>query len=287
MLTTLLQHTVFGIVTGSILLLGSIGFSMTFTVKRFLNIGHAELLTTAAYVAYACNVILGWNLFYSSVVAVVVTTFLGLAIAQWLYKPMEHHTPLILLFVSVGVAFTLHGALEFFAGPKIRSFDLGIHPAYKVMGVPLITPVEVLVVGIALASVISLHLLLTRTKVGKAFRAMSTQSTLAQTKGIDTDRISIFVWMYSSAMAAIAGILLAMVTSVNPDLGWAQLLIILAATVMGGLGSVYGVMIGAILIGLSMDIGVIFLPSGYRPAIAFVLIIIMLIFKPKGIFGGE
>ena len=155
------------------------------------------------------------------------------------------------------------------------------------VSVPLITPIELMVVGIALASVIFLHLLLTRTKVGKAFRAMSTQSTLAQTKGIDTDRISIFVWMYSSAMAAIAGILLAMVTSVNPDLGWAQLLIILAATVMGGLGSVYGVMIGAILIGLSMDIGVIFLPSGYRPAIAFVLIIIMLIFKPKGIFGGE
>jgi len=260
---------------------------MTFTVKRFLNIGHAELLTTSAYVAYACNVILGWNLFYSSVVAVVATTFLGLAIAQWLYKPMEHHTPLILVFVSVGVAFTLHGVLEFFAGPKIRSFDLGIHPAYKVMGIPLITPVEVLVVGIALASVIFLHLLLTRTKVGKAFRAMSTQSTLAQTKGIDTDRISVFTWMFSSAMAAIAGILLAMVTSVNPDLGWAQLLIILAATVMGGLGSVYGVMIGAIIIGLSMDLGVIFLPAGYRPAIAFVLIIIMLIFKPKGIFGGE
>jgi neutral amino acid transport system permease protein len=287
MLTILLQHTVFGIVTGSILLLGSIGFSMTFTIKRFLNIGHAELLTTAAYVAYGCNVLLGWNLFYSSVVAVVVTSFLGLAIAQWLYKPMEHTTPLILVFVSVGVAFAMHGALEFFAGPKIRSFHLPLHPAYKVMGVPLITPVEAMIVGIALASVIFLHLLLTRTKVGKAFRAMATQITLAQTKGIDTDRISIFVWMFSSAMAAIAGILLAMVTSVNPDLGWAQLLIILSATVMGGLGSVYGVMIGAIIIGLSMDIGVIFLPAGYRPAIAFVLIVVMLIFKPRGIFGGE
>ncbi len=87
-------------------------------------------------------------------------------------------------------------------------------------------------------------------------------------------------------MAALAGILLALVTSVNPDLGWAQILVILAAAILGGLGSIYGVMVGAILVGLIMDLGVIFIPSGYRAAIAFALMIIVLLVKPKGIFGG-
>ncbi len=88
-------------------------------------------------------------------------------------------------------------------------------------------------------------------------------------------------------MAALAGVLLALVTSVHPDLGWAQILIILAAAILGGLGSIYGVMVGAIFLGLAMDLGVIIFPSGYRAAIAFALIIIMLLVRPRGIFGGE
>jgi neutral amino acid transport system permease protein len=88
-------------------------------------------------------------------------------------------------------------------------------------------------------------------------------------------------------MAGLAGILLAMVTSLSTDLGWRQILIILAASILGGLGSIYGAMIGTILLGLVMDIGVIFLPTAYRPTIAFAVIIIMLIIKPNGIFGGK
>ncbi|MEW5721487.1 MAG: branched-chain amino acid ABC transporter permease [Thermodesulfobacteriota bacterium] len=287
MAVTLLQHLVFGIVTGCILLLGSIGFSMIYTVKRFLNIGHAELLTTAAYIAYAFNVGLGWGLLPSSIVAIGLTTLLGLAIAQFLYKPMEAYGVLILVFTSVGVAFAQHGLLEFFAGPLIRSFKVAPQKAYRIGNIPLITPNEILIIAIALFSLVILHLLLTKTKIGKAFRAVASQMDLAKTKGIDTDRISVFVWVYASAMASLAGILLALITSVNPELGWAQLLIIMSASVLGGLGSIYGVMIGSILIGLAMDLGVILIPAGYRPAIAFALIIVMLIVKPKGIFGGE
>lgn len=287
MLTILLQHTVFGIVTGSILLLATIGFSMVFTIKRFLNISHGELLTIGAYITYAFNVFLGWNLLYSAIVAIVFTSLVGLAIAQGLYKPMEAYGPLVLLFTSVGATFCLHGLLEFIAGPTIRSFR--VHPlrSIRVGGIPLITLNEITIISIAMASIVFLHVILTRTRIGKAFRAMSGNMDLAMTKGIDTDRISIFVWVYASAMAALAGILLALVTSVHPDLGWAQILIILAACILGGLGSIYGVMIGAILVGLAMDLGVIIVPSGYRAAIAFAVMIIVLLVRPKGIFGGE
>jgi len=287
MFTILVQHTVFGIVTGSILLLATIGFSMIYTIKGFLNISHGELLTIGAYIAYAFNVLLGWDLLYSSVLAIIFTSLIGLAIAQGLYKPMETYGPLILLFTSVGVAFCLHGMTEFIATPVIRSFHIRPLPALRIGGIPLITLNEIMIISIAMGSIVFLHVLLTQTKIGKAFRAMSTNTDLARTKGIDTDRVSIFVWVYASAMAALAGILLAFVTSVHPDLGWNQILIILAAAILGGLGSIYGVMVGAILLGLAMDLGVIIFPSGYRVAIAFVVIIIMLLVRPKGIFGGE
>ena len=287
MLTILLQHTVFGIVSGSILLLATIGFSMVYTTKRFLCISHGELLTIGAYTAYAFHVLLGWNLLYSGIIAVAVTSLVGLAIARGLYEPMEGHGPLVLLFTSVGVTFCLHGILEFIAGPSIRSFRTRILPCIRVGGIPLITMNEIVIISIAMGSIVFLHVVLTRTRIGKAFRAMASNVDLAMARGIDTARISMFVWVYASAMAAVAGILLALVTSVNPDLGWTQILIILAAAILGGLGSIYGVMIGAILLGVVMDVGVIFFPSGYRAAIAFALMIIVLLVKPKGIFGGE
>lgn len=286
MLIILFQHTVFGAVTGSILLLATIGFSMVYTTKRFLCISHGELLTIGAYTTYAFNVLLGWNLLYSGIIGIAATSFLGLAIAKGLYEPMEGHGPLVLLFTSVGATFCLHGILEFIAGPSIRSLRTRPLSSIRVGGIPLFTMNEVLIISIAVASIVFLHILLTRTRIGKAFRAMASNVDLAMARGIDTDRISIFVWVYASAMAALAGILLALVTSVNPDLGWAQILIILAAAILGGLGSIYGVMIGAILLGVVMDVGVIFVPSGYRAAIAFALMIIVLLVKPKGIFGG-
>ena len=287
MLSILLQHIVFGVVTGCILLLATIGFSMVYTTKRFLCISHGELLTIGAYAAYAFNVLLGWNILYSGIVAVAITSLIGLAIAKGLYEPMEGHGPLVLLFTSVGATFCLHGILEFIASPQIRSFRIRILPAIRVGGVPLITINEIIIICIAIGSVAFLHVVLTRTRIGKAFRAMASNVDLAMARGIDTARISMFVWIYAGAMAALAGILLALVTSVNPDLGWTQILIILAAAILGGLGSIYGVMIGAIFLGIIMDVGVIFIPGGYRAAIAFALMIIVLLLKPKGIFGGE
>jgi len=286
-LTVLLQHTVYGIVTGSILLLATVGFSMIYTIKRFLNIAHGELLTVGAYITYLLSVMMGWNFIYAAVVAIGCVSGLGFLIGKTLYEPMERYGPVVLLFTSVGAAFAIHGIVEFIAGPIIRSYRISPGRALKVFGIPLVGKHEVLIVVIAVASILSLHFLLTRTKIGKAFRAMASNINLAMVRGINTTKITSFVWVYASALAGLAGILLALVTRLSTDLGWSQILIIMAAAILGGLGSIYGVMIGAILLGLAMDIGIIVIPSAYRPAIAFVLIIIMLIIKPRGIFGGE
>jgi branched-subunit amino acid ABC-type transport system permease component len=283
----LLQHITYGIVTGSILLLAAIGFSMIYTIKGFFNIAHGELLTVGAYLTYLFYVIMGWNFIYSAILAIILTTMIGLLIGKTLYEPMEKYGPVVLLFTTVGVAFAVHGITEMIVGPIIKSYRMLPTKAIRVAGIPLVGRREVLIVVIAVLSIFFLHLLLTRTRIGKAFRAMASNTNLAMVRGINTTKITNFVWMYASAMAALAGIMLAMITALTTDLGWEQILIIMAAAILGGLGSIYGVMVGAILLGLAMDIGVIIIPSAYRPAIAFAVIIIMLIIKPKGIFGGK
>jgi len=285
--TILLQHTAYGIVTGSIMLLATVGFSMVYTIKGFFNIAHGELLTVGAYLTYLFYVIMGWNFIYSAILAIILTTMIGLLIGKTLYEPMEKYGPVVLLFTTVGVTFAVHGITDFIAGPIIKSYRLLPTKAIRVAGIPLVGKREVLIVVIAVLSIFFLHFLLTRTRIGKAFRAMASNTNLAMVRGINTAKITNFVWMYASAMAALAGIMLAMVTALTTDLGWKQILIIMAAAILGGLGSIYGVMVGAILLGLAMDIGVIIIPSAYRPAIAFAVIIIMLIIKPRGIFGGE
>ena len=283
----LLQHITYGIVTGSILLLATIGFSMIYTIKGFFNVAHGELLTVGAYLTYLFYVIMGWNFIFSAILAIILTTMIGLLIGKTLYEPMEKYGPVVLLFTTVGVSFAIHGITEMIAGPIIKSYKMFPTKAIRVAGIPLVGKREVLIVVIAVLSIFFLHFLLTRTRIGKAFRAMASNTNLAMIRGINTTKITNFVWIYASAMAGLAGIQLAMITAVSTDLGWRQILIIMAAAILGGLGSIYGVMIGAILLGLAMDIGVIILPSAYRPAIAFAVIIIMLIIKPNGIFGGK
>lgn len=281
------QNMVYGIASGGILLLGSIGFSMVYRIEGFLNISHAELLTIGAYIALAFNVLLHFNIVLAGLAAVLITAFIGLGIAKVLFDPVRRFGPLALLITSVGVAFAMHGITEFIAGPDISTYRVRIPPAIKIGGYPLLSSHEIIVITIAVLSAILFHLVLTRTMIGTAFRAMASNFDLARTKGINTRRMCNYVWLYASGMAGLAGVLLGLVTRIDTDLGWEQILIIMSATILGGLGKIYGVMVGALVIGLAMDLGILILPTGYRQAIALAVIIVILLVKPGGIFRGQ
>lgn len=287
MFLDIVQNIAYGIASGGILLLAAIGFSMVYRVQGFLNIAHAELLTVGAYIALVFNVLLHFNIVIAGLLAVLITACLGLGIAKALFNPVRRFGPLALLITSVGVAFAIHGVNEMIAGPDVKTYDVRIPPAVRIGGYPILSSHEIIVIAIAIISAIALHLVLTRTTAGIAFRAMASDFDLARTKGINTRRMTNYVWLYASGMAALAGVLLGLVTRVDTDLGWDQILIIMSATILGGLGKIYGVMIGAFVIGLAMDVGILVLPSSYRPAIALAIIVVILLVKPKGIFGGE
>lgn len=282
-----MENVIFGLVTGSILLLGTVGFSMTRRVENFLNIAHGQYLTIGAFLAWALNRA-GINIFLAALVAIIATVLLGLFFARFVFHPIRTYGPLMLLFTSVGVAYLIHGGIEAIWGVTPKSFDLAPPKMISIAGQPLANTTEILIIVVAGLGALSLHLLLTQTKVGKAIRAMSSNYDLARIRGIDTSRMSLYTWAIVSAFAALAGVLTGINAVAYTDMGWAQILLILSAAVLGGLGgSIYAVMIGALGIGLAMDLSVLVLPAAYRSSIAFAAIIVVLLIKPQGILGGR
>jgi len=267
--------------------LASIGFSMVYRIEGFLNISHGEFLTIGAYLALLFNVYLHFNIIVAAIFSIIITAFLGLSIFKVFIAPVRRYGPLALLITSVGIAFVMHGINESIAGPDVRTYRVAISPPIKIGEYSLLSLHHVVTIVIAIISAFSLHFILTRTKIGLAFRAMATNFDLARTKGINTRHISAYIWFYASGMAALAGVLLGVITKIHPDLGWEQILIIMSVTILGGLGKIYGVMVGAFIMGLAMDLGTLVVPSSYRPAIALVIVIVTLLIKPRGIFGGE
>ncbi|GAB6156058.1 branched-chain amino acid ABC transporter permease [Desulfosporosinus burensis] len=282
-----LPYLISGLVTGTILLLGSVGFSLVRRIENFLNIAHGQILTLGAYLGYTFNVTYDFNIFLSFLLATSITAFVGWLCFIVFYKPIRGHGSLYLLFTSVGVAYIIHGVLEAIYGAQAKSYNVTSSKVFEINGVPIISGTEITVIMLALASVYGLHLILTKTLTGKAIRAMASNLTLANARGINTERIASITWLLSSALGGMAGVFYGLIGTVYTDMGWAVILLILSAVVLGGIGSLYGVMIGAMIIGLGMDLSVIIIPASYRPAVAFAMVILVLIFKPQGILGGE
>jgi branched-subunit amino acid ABC-type transport system permease component len=281
-----IQYAVFGLVTGAILLLGTVGFSMVRRTENFLNIAHGQYVLLGAILGYTFYSSLHLNLFIAGVLSIVATTFVGWAFNELVFRPIRSYGGLYLLFSSVGVAYVIHGAIEVIYGQTPKAFLLAPPAQLVVAGYPLISSLQVLIVVAAAASAVALHLFLTRSRMGMAVRAMSSDYHLAQVRGINTNRVSTVVWLLSSALAALAGFLLGVYGTVYTDMGWAVILLILSAAVLGGVGSIYGVMVGSLLIGFGMEMSVIFLNPAYKSAVAFIIVMLVLVFKPEGIFGG-
>jgi len=284
MIATLIQHILFGIVTGSILVLGTLGFTMVERLDDFVNISHGQLLAIGAYLMLLFYNILQLNFFVSVIFTVFLTALVALFTYRMFFKPILQFGTVTLIITSCGVGFFLNGAIEYIGGPDVHALNLPIFKIIKIGGISLISKDYIAIIIVGIISIAVIHLFLQKTKIGKAFRAVSSNRMLAVTKGINLNSLSTFVWLLAGGTAGLAGILLGIVSNLTPDMGWDQTMIIMSVAVLGGLGNIYGIMIAAFLVGLTMDVGIIIFPSGYRPALAFVIIIIVLLFKPEGIF---
>lgn len=281
----ILQLIVYGIVLGCILSLGAIGVSLTFGILRFANFSHGDLMTVGAY--------LGWTLVQTPVpfwlslpVACLGTIMVALMIDRLVYRRLRRQAPVILLISSFGIALSLRSLVQIIWGSSQLVYRQGIQTPWTVAGLT-IKPDQVAIVLGAVVLVVALHLFLQNTKTGKAMRAMADNVDLAKVSGINTERVVMWTWVLGAVMACAAGMFLGLDTQVNPTMGWKILLSVFAAAILGGIGSPYGAIAGGLVIGLASELSTLVISPAYKAAVAFAILVGMLIVRPEGLFGGR
>lgn len=303
----LAQMIVDGLVFSSIIILGSIGLSLVYAIANFPNFAHGDLMAVGAYVALIFNVSLGLHLGIALVIAMVATGLVAVGTDRTIFKPLEGRA-IELLIISIGVAFVYRGAIQLGFGSGSRSYDVGgrgrILWISETFGVAL-TMRGVSVIAVTAILVIALHIMLHYTKLGRMMRATADNKDLARVSGIRTDNIILIMWLVGGALAGAGGVFLGLDLIIRPRMGFAILLVLFAAVILGGIGSIYGALVGGFAIGMAYELtpglGMLaefingFLPyailpeigSEYKAATAFVIMILILLVRPTGIMGGK
>lgn len=289
-----LQLLIYGVVLGSIVALGAVGVSLIFGILRFAHFAHGDLMTAGAYFALFVMTATGASIWAAFPFAVLGAILVALAFDRVVYRRLRRTRPVILLIASIGAAFILRNAVLAIWGPDVIVYESGIKPPIRFWGLRLKEDQLAIIIG-AVTLVVLLSLFLQRTRMGKAMRAMADDPDLARITGIDTDRVIVWTWVIGGGLAAAGGIFLALDTRLQPTLGWDILLAVFAATILGGIGKPYGAIAGAMVVGISAELGA-GLPgllgadwslTAYKPAITFALMIAMLLWRPQGLIGGR
>jgi branched-chain amino acid transport system permease protein len=288
-------HLIPGVVLGSIYALGAIGVSLTFGILRFANFAHGETMTLGAYFTVTLILITGWHPLALLPVAMALTAAVVLGIDRLFYRPLRHSPVIILLIASFGMMLMVRSVIQFGWGVQLRSLRPGvIQQPYVLFDTLRISPKHVLIIGSALVLMILVHLLLTRTRIGKAMRAMADSPELARLTGIETERVVRATWIVGACLATAAGVFLALDTHVETLMGFKILLALFASAILGGIGSAYGAMVGGLVIGIAEELSTYawigdgpLLEPGYKAGVAFAIMVAMLILRPSGLFRGR
>ena len=311
-----------GILTGLILGLAGIGLSMTYSILNFANFSHGDLVTAGAFSGWAVTYVvagfgvvefgslvlvradggappgeLGINVAETSVAivlgllgAVVLTILVALVIDRLVYRRMREDSGISLLIASIGVALVLRYLIAFVFGARSRGVtanvpSVDVIPFVQDFGVVNAHKLTLMIVALAL--MLGVHLLVQRTKLGTAMRAMADNKDLALVTGIPTERVVLWTWIIGAGLTGAAGYLIVLQRgAMDFNLGWGLLLLIFAAVILGGIGSIYGAIGGGLIIGLASTLSIIWIPADFAVAAAFLLMILVLVFKPAGLFSG-
>lgn len=272
----------FGLISASVLLLSAVGFALIVQVEGFLNIAHGQMLLLGGYLGlWISN--MGAPIALAAVLAAVLSGLVGALLYGLLFRPIKAKGGLVLLFTSVGAAYVIYGLVGAIAGKRMLGYDLPPVRAMQLFGEPFMTRYELSIVIVALLSALAIHVFMAHTRAGKSIRAVSDNEELARARGIDPTRTSYLVWFVASALGGLAGVFLGLMGSLHTAMGWQMIILILATTVLGGLGSLYGVMLAAFVLAFGIEVGLLVVEPAYRSGLAFSIIILVLLVRPQGL----
>ena len=287
-MTIFLASVGFGLVTASVLAVAAIGFTLQFGVTDVLNLAYGAVMIAGAYLAYVINQA-GLNIWVGLVVAVVACSAGSVLLNSGIYTPFQRRgaTPITMVIVSLGMTLIIEFGTQAIAGGTSVSYTMAQGPSVRAGGLVL-TAVQLVVIGLSVLVMIGTHVLLRYTRLGKAMRATAANRTLARNCGIRTSRVITLTWAITGALCGLAGVIFAMdagsFDATSTDL---FLILILAATFLGGPGQAYGAMLGAVVIGLATEISAAYITPSYKYVVAFVALLLILGIRPTGLLGAR
>jgi branched-subunit amino acid ABC-type transport system permease component len=286
-MSNLLLALGFGLVTASILALAAVPLSLQMSVSRIPNFAHGELVTVGAYAAYGVSLHVN-NVPLEVIAAAAAGGVVGYLLNALLLQPFAKRRSKVLILFILTIAASLiiqNIILLIFTGTNL-AFPIQSSAPHQ-LGPFLLTTQDLLIIVAAIVVMLAVHVVLKYTKFGKAQRAVADNRELAGVRGINSDHIVRMTWLMDGIIAGLAGFVLGISSgTLTPTLGQSYLLVIFAATILGGIGKPYGAMAGSLVIGLAMEISALYIAPDYKEAVAFVLLALTLIFRPSGIFAA-
>jgi branched-chain amino acid transport system permease protein len=291
----LLQHLINGLTLGAIYSLIALGYTMVYGILKFINFAHGEILMAGTYAGYYFYFFLydpskgaayAIGIFVAALlIAMAASAFLGVLIEKIAYKPLRKAPRLAPLLSAIGVSIILANLAAMFFGTKSKKFEYPFDNTSMQIGGSSITPNQLMILAVGLIMMAGLKLFVDKSRLGKAMRATSQNQPVAALMGINVNLIISLTFAIGSALAAVAGVLIALEYKVYPTMGTMAGLKAFIAAVVGGIGNISGAMLGGILLGLLETFGVVILgiPQGLKDTIAFSVLILILLLRPSGI----
>lgn len=315
------QELVIGITVGSVLALGALGLTLIYGVLKFGHFAHGDTMMLAAYIAFffltgsvfgtqtdvtlpiglsqlpgatqrMMGLSFGWGLLLATLLAAVVMVLLFLLLDRVVYQPLRRRGAGIVIFAiaSLGIAIAARSVILMIWGATPRLYVTGIRPTTELpFGGPRIVTDQLFIVGAAAVLAGLVYLLLYRTRIGKAMRAVADNPDLARVSGIDTEAVVRWTWVVAGGLVAVAGVLLGLQSQLRAELGFILLLPIFAAAILGGVGSPHGALLGGLIVGVVQEVAVTFdvISPGYKFSVAFIILILVILVRPRGLFGAS
>ena len=280
------QSTLNGLTLGVVYALGAVGLTLVYGILRLVNFAHGDFLTFGAYMAYLVNVTWGMPLLVGIFVAMAATALLGFLSERIMWRPMRAKGAgwLHLMLMTIGLAFLIRSTVQWFWGTEIRTLDVNVTDSVSLLGLR-IGQTELLVVVVGIAVLLAVGLVVRFSLLGKRMRAVADDIDLAETAGIDTRRVILYTWLFAGGLAGLAGVLSGALTNLRPELGFELLLPIFAAVILGGIGNPFGALTAGLVLGIATEWSTLVIEPRWKVTVAFVVLIVVLIIRPQGIFG--
>lgn len=285
-LNVFVQQIINGVSLGSIYALIALGYTMVYGIIKLINFAHGDIYMVGAYVSFFAVTMANMSIVPALLISMVVTALLGMLVERLAYAPLRHAPRISVLITAIGMSFLLEYGSMYFVSPTPRTFpEVMGNLAYNIGGF-VINGQQLLIFAITTILMIILTYVVQKTKVGQAMRAVSFDTETAQLMGINANRIINFTFGIGSALAAAGGVLVGVYyNSIDPLMGIMPGLKAFVAAVFGGIGSIPGAMAGGIMLGVIEALVSGFISSTFRDAAAFAILILVLLFRPSGIFG--